>query len=90
MRNPDAAGEFAALFAAFLKYPTSPYVVGEQIRQIIEGNRWQLRYPAGPYAPRVFKWRATTSDEEWVSLFGGSDEHFAHAVKRGLGLEITL
>jgi NAD(P)-dependent dehydrogenase (short-subunit alcohol dehydrogenase family) len=80
----------AALFAAFLKHPTSPYVVGEQIRQIVEGNSWQLRYPAGPHAPRVFKWRAETTDEEWVSLFGGSDENFAAAVKRGLGLEISL
>ena len=80
----------AALFAAFLKHPTSPYVVGEQIRQIVEGDSWQLRYPAGPHAPRVFKWRAQTSDEEWVSSFGGSDEDFAAAVKRGLGLEITL
>jgi len=80
----------AALFAAFLKHPTSPYVVGEQIRQIVEGNSWQLRYPAGPHAPRVFKWRAQTTDEEWVSLFGGSDEDFAAAVKRGLGLEISL
>ena len=80
----------AALFAAFLKHPTSPYVVGEQIRQIVEGNSWQLRYPVGPHAPRVFKWRAETTDEEWVSLFGGSDENFAAAVKRGLGLEISL
>lgn len=80
----------AALFAAFLKHPTSPYVVGEQIRQIVEGKSWQLRYPAGPHAPRVFKWRAQTTDEEWVSLFGGSDEDFAVSVKRGLGLEIQL
>jgi NAD(P)-dependent dehydrogenase (short-subunit alcohol dehydrogenase family) len=80
----------AALFAAFLKHPTSPYVVGEQILQIIEGNSWQLRYPAGPHAPRVFKWRTQTSDEEWISVFGGNDEDFAAAVKRGLGLELTL
>jgi NAD(P)-dependent dehydrogenase (short-subunit alcohol dehydrogenase family) len=80
----------AALFAAFLKRPTSPYVIGEQIRQIVESNSWQLRYPAGPHAPRIFKWRGRTSDEEWVSLFGGTDEDFAAAVRRGLGLEITL
>jgi hypothetical protein len=78
------------LFAAFLRRPTSPYVVGEQIRQIVEGNIRQLRYRAFPDAPGVYKWHAETSDEEWVSLFGGSDEDFAVAVKRGLGLEITL
>jgi len=79
----------AALFAAFLKDPTSPYVVGEQIRQIIEGNSGQLRYPAGPHAPRVLKWRTQISDEEWVSLFGSNDEDFVAAVKRGLGLDVT-
>ena len=80
----------ASLFAAFLKQPTSPFVVGDQIRQIIESGSWRLRYPAGPYAPRVFSWRAKTSDEEWVSLFGGSDTEFAEAVKRGLGIDVTL
>jgi NAD(P)-dependent dehydrogenase (short-subunit alcohol dehydrogenase family) len=80
----------AALFARFLKQPSSPYVVGEQIRQIVESDSWQLRYPAGPYAPLVFKWRQKTSDEEWVSLFGGSDTEFVAGVKRGLGLDVTL
>jgi NAD(P)-dependent dehydrogenase (short-subunit alcohol dehydrogenase family) len=80
----------AAMFAAFLKTPTSPYVVAEQIREIVEGNSWQLRYPVGPHAPRVFKWRGQTSDEEWIGLFGGNDEDFAAAVRRDLGLEITL
>src|SRR6266702_4272207 len=39
-----------ALFAASLTKPTSPYVVGEQIRQIVDGGSWQLRYPVGPDA----------------------------------------
>jgi NAD(P)-dependent dehydrogenase (short-subunit alcohol dehydrogenase family) len=79
-----------AVFAASMKQPTSPYVVGEQIRQIIEGDSWQLRYPVGPQAARLFKWRAKTSDEEWVSLIGGSDVEFAAAVKQELGLELSL
>jgi NAD(P)-dependent dehydrogenase (short-subunit alcohol dehydrogenase family) len=78
----------AALFAAFMKRPTSPYVVGDLIRQIVDGDSWQLRYRAGPDAPHVLKWRAETSDEDWVSLFGGSDDEFAAGVKRGLGLDI--
>jgi hypothetical protein len=85
-----AGARLAALFAAFLKHPTSPYVIGDQIRQVVESNSWQLRYAAGPHSPRIFKWRAQTTDEEWVSLFGGSDENFAAAVQRGLGLEKTL
>jgi hypothetical protein len=80
----------AALFAAFMKQPTSPYVVGEQIRSIIENDSWQLRYPIGPHAPRFMNWRRKTSDEEWVSLFGGTDDEFALAVKSELGLDLAL
>ena len=35
------------MFAASLANPTSAYVVGEQIRQIVDGDSWQLRYPVG-------------------------------------------
>jgi NAD(P)-dependent dehydrogenase (short-subunit alcohol dehydrogenase family) len=80
----------AALFAAFMKQPTSPYVVGEQIRSIIENDSWQLCYPVGPHAPRFMNWRRKSSDEEWVSLFGGTDDEFAAAVKRELGLDLAL
>jgi NAD(P)-dependent dehydrogenase (short-subunit alcohol dehydrogenase family) len=80
----------AALFAASMKQPTSPYVVGEQIRRIVESDSWQLRYPVGPHAPLILKWRAKTSDEDWVSLIAGSDSEWAAAVKRELGLELAL
>ena len=50
-----------ALFSASLAKPTSPYVVGEQIRQIVEGDSWQLRYPIGPDAVPFLKWRASVS-----------------------------
>jgi NAD(P)-dependent dehydrogenase (short-subunit alcohol dehydrogenase family) len=79
----------AALFAALMRDATSPFVVGEQIRRIIEGDSWKLRHPAGPHAPRVFKWRAGMSDEEWINVFGGDDGHFASTVKRGLGLDVA-
>ena len=46
---------------AKLAKPTSPYVVGEQIRQIVEGDSWQLRYPIGPDAVPFLKWRASVS-----------------------------
>ena len=45
-----------ASFAASLTKPTSPYVVGEQIRQIVDGDSWQLRYPVGPDAVPFLKW----------------------------------
>ena len=63
-----------ALFTVFLKNPASPLVVGELIREIIESNSGQLRYPAGPDAAGFLAWRAGISDEDLVRLFGTSDD----------------
>ena len=63
----------AALFAAAMKQATSPYDVAEQIRRIVEGDSWQVRYPTGPTAPRAIAWRGRTSDEDWVYLLAGTD-----------------
>jgi NAD(P)-dependent dehydrogenase (short-subunit alcohol dehydrogenase family) len=79
-----------ALFTASLTKPTSPYVVGEQIRQIVEGDSWQLRYPVGPDAVPFLKWRASKTDEEMVNLGGQSDEEYKIMVKREFGLDVVL
>jgi hypothetical protein len=39
-----------APFAKSLTNPTLPYVVGDKIREIVNGDSWQLRYPVGPDA----------------------------------------
>jgi NAD(P)-dependent dehydrogenase (short-subunit alcohol dehydrogenase family) len=78
----------AALFAALMKQPTSAYVVGDQIRQIIESGSWRLRYQVGH--TRILQWRAKTNDEEWISVFSGGDNEFAAAVKRELGVDLAL
>jgi NAD(P)-dependent dehydrogenase (short-subunit alcohol dehydrogenase family) len=65
-----------ALFAQSLTNPTSPYIVGEKIREIVDGDSWQLRYPVGPDAVPFLKWRASKTDEEVVNLGGASDEEF--------------
>jgi len=79
-----------ALFAASLTKPTSPYVVGEQIRQIVDGGSWQLRYPVGPDAVPFLNWRANKKDEEMVALGGASDDDYKLMVKREFGLDVTL
>ena len=79
-----------AVFTASLNKPTSPYVVGEQIRQIVDGDSWQLRYPVGPDAAPFLKWRAGMTDEEMVQRAGASDEEFKIMVKREFGLDVTL
>ena len=79
-----------ALFAQSLTNPTSPYIVGEKIREIVDGDSWQLRYPVGPDAVPFLKWRASKTDEEVVNLGGASDEEFKLLAKREFGLDVNL
>jgi NAD(P)-dependent dehydrogenase (short-subunit alcohol dehydrogenase family) len=78
-----------AIFAASLQQHVPPTVVGELIRCIIEGNSWQLRYPAGPGASDLLAWRASLSDENLVQLFGTPDEEaFCNYVFATFGLNV--
>jgi NAD(P)-dependent dehydrogenase (short-subunit alcohol dehydrogenase family) len=79
-----------ALFAASLSQPTSPYVVGEKICDIVEGTSWQLRYPVGPDAEPFLKWRASKTDEEVVQLGGATDDEYRSFLKREFGLDVVL
>jgi hypothetical protein len=69
---------------------TSPYVVSEQIRQIVESDNWQLRYPIGPDAVPFLKWRASKTDEEVVNQAAESDPDYKARVKREFGLDLDL
>jgi len=51
-----------------------PYVVGEKIREIVDGGTWKLRHPVGPDAEGFLAWRASMSDEQWVEWGALSDE----------------
>lgn len=84
------ARRLAALFAASLKNPVSPYVVGEAIRGIVESGSWQLRYPVGPDAAPLLAWRAAMSDEQWVDSAAVTDAEWVAGVKRNLGLDVKL
>jgi len=84
------ARRLMAMFTASLTKPTSPYVVGEQIRQIVDGDSWQLRYPVGPDAVPFLKWRTSKTDEEIVELGGASDEQYKAVMKREFGLDVKL
>ena len=79
-----------ALFAASLTKPTSPYVVGEKICEIVESGSWQLRYPVGPDAEPFLKWRARKTDEEIVQMGGATDEEFKLIAKQDFGLDVVL
>jgi NAD(P)-dependent dehydrogenase (short-subunit alcohol dehydrogenase family) len=64
----------AAIFAAALQNPTSAYVVGENIREIVDGGSWQLRYPVGPDAAPLLAKRASMTDEQWIDSNGNRDD----------------
>jgi NAD(P)-dependent dehydrogenase (short-subunit alcohol dehydrogenase family) len=80
----------AGLFGAMATQPTLPEAVAEQIREIIEGESWHLRYPIGQHAPIALAWRARNSDEEWIAMHAGSDAEWSARIKQEFGLEIAL
>lgn len=81
-------GRLRALFAASLQSPVSPSVAGEAIRQIIESDSWQLRYPVGPDAVPFLTWRAAMTDEELVNWNAPSDDEAWYAqLERDFGLD---
>jgi hypothetical protein len=84
------ARRIAALFAARLANHTPPSVVGDLIRDIVDGDSWQLRYPAGPDAAPALKGRASKTDEQVVTEAAESDDKFVARVKREFGLDLTL
>jgi NAD(P)-dependent dehydrogenase (short-subunit alcohol dehydrogenase family) len=79
-----------ALFAKSLTKPTSPYIVGEKIREIVDGDSWQLRHPVGPDAVPFLQWRASKTDEEMILRAGATDEEFKLMAKHEFGLDVDL
>ena len=80
----------AAYFAASLKKPVSPYVVGEAIRDIVAGGTWQLRHPVGPDAAPLLGMRASITDEQWVASAAMPDNEWAAGIGKSMGLDLEL
>ena len=78
---------FAGLFIASLMTPTGPELVGDKIREIVESDSPQLRYPVGPDAEPFLAWRAGMTDEEWVDWGAADDESWYASVERDFGLD---
>lgn len=78
---------FAGLFKASLEKPTPPSLVAETIREIIENGTWQLRHPAGPDAIPFLGWRASMTDEEWITWGALDDEAWYDRVQNDFGLD---
>lgn len=78
-----------AIFAASLNNPVSPDVVADEIRGIIEGASWQLRYPVGPDAAPFIGWRSTMTDEAWIAWNATDDATWCRQVKEVFGLDVS-
>lgn len=46
----------------------SAFVVGKLIREIIDGDGAQLRYPVGDPTVAMIAWRSSMTDEEWIDF----------------------
>ena len=77
-----------ALFAASLQRPVPPSVVGDCVRDILERDSWQLRYPVGPDAVPFLKWRASQADEDIVSFWSLEDEPWCAFVETHFGMNV--
>ena len=77
----------AGWFAAALKTPTGPEIVGDAIRDIIENGSSQLRYPVGADAAPFLAWRAAMTDEQWVDWGAADDATWYASVERDFGLD---
>jgi len=63
-----------ALFPASLANPVKADVVAQQVKAIIEGDSWKLRYPVGPDAKGMILLRKLTSDEDWIDRYAELDD----------------
>lgn len=75
---------FNALFSSALQNPVPPSLVATRIVEIAETEKHPLRCPVGPDAIPFLKWRASKTDEEWISINSGSTEAFFGILQREL------
>lgn len=80
------SNRFGGLFAASLKTPTPPSLVGDKILEVANSNEWKLRHPVGPDAAPFLEWRASMSDEQWVDWNAANDDEWYASVERDFGL----
>ena len=79
-----------ALFAAALANPVPPSVVGDVVRNIVDGDSRQLRYLVGPDTEPRLKARQSKTDEQVIAEAAQSDEEFLARFKRETGIDLVL
>ena len=93
IEDPGAASpyrqreRFASMFAASLKNPVPPSLVGKKILEVVDSGTWQLRHPVGPDAVPFLQWRAKRTDEQWVELNASDDETWYTSLEKDFGMD---
>ena len=77
-----------AIYNASLERPVPASVIGDQIREIVADESWQLRYPGGTAAAGIMAWRASLTDEQYISLGALDDEAWCSYIETNLGLNV--
>jgi len=77
-----------AIYDASLEHPVPASVIADQIRDMVMDESWQLRYPGGPAAAGIMAWRASMTDEQYISLGALDDEAWCSYIERNLGLNV--
>jgi NAD(P)-dependent dehydrogenase (short-subunit alcohol dehydrogenase family) len=76
-----------ALFAASVENHVQPEVVGNVVKDILEGRSTSFRNPAGPDAAPLLQWRASLKDEEWTQVHNMDDETWLAGAKETFGVD---
>jgi NAD(P)-dependent dehydrogenase (short-subunit alcohol dehydrogenase family) len=77
-----------ALFAASLENHTPPEVVGNVVKDILEGRSTSFRNPAGPDAAPLLEWRKSLKDEDWTQAHNMDDETWLAQAKETFGVDM--
>jgi NAD(P)-dependent dehydrogenase (short-subunit alcohol dehydrogenase family) len=77
-----------AIFAASREQPVPASVIGDQIRDIVAGDDWQVRHPGGPAAAGIMAWRASLTDEQYIAFGALDDEAWCDFVQTHMGLNV--
>jgi len=77
-----------AIFDASLEQPVPASVIGDQIRDIVADDGWQLRHPGGPAAAGIMAWRASLTDEQYIAFGALDDDAWCEFVEKNMGLNV--
>jgi NAD(P)-dependent dehydrogenase (short-subunit alcohol dehydrogenase family) len=79
-----------AFFHNAAKEEAPPNLVSDKIQYIIESGTKRLRHPVGPDSLIFLGWRAASTDEHLIDVFGTSDDkEFIEKIDRDLGVDLS-